>query len=141
MNRDIYKKIEKYLYKYKNIDTSIKDIKNSIAEHLQLGYSNWIKSKTNNGITLEDKIIEMENNRTIVKLEAWKELISEILEKYKKFDVIKYQYICLKYFDNANIEEITEKLQVNKKEQKDMQDIIIKHIFSCAIRKKLLKRE
>lgn len=141
MNSNTYKKIQKYLYNYKNIDKTINAIKLDMIDYNHLGYNNWLKAISNNGKTLEDKIIDIENNRKILKLQKWKKLISEILECYKKTDNIKYQYICLKYFENKNIEEIQTQLKLNKKEQRDMQTVILQHIFLYAIRKKLLRHE
>ena len=141
MNSNTYKKIQKYLYNYKNIDKTINAIKLDMIDYNHLGYNNWLKSISNNGKALEDKIIDNETNRKILKLQKWKKLISEILECYKKTDNIKYQYICLKYFENKNIEEIQTQLKLNKKEQRDMQTVILQHIFLYAVRKKLLRHE
>lgn len=139
MNTNTYNKIQKYLYNYKNIDKTIENIKFDMLDYNHLGYNNWLKAISNNGKTLEDKIIDIDNNRVILKLRKWKKLISNILENYKKTDNIKYQYICLKYFDDKSIEEIQSKLKLNKKEQKDMQVEILQHIFLLAIRNNLLK--
>ena len=94
MNSNTYNKIQKYLYNYKNID---KTINIDMIDYNYLGYNNWLKAISNNGKTLENNIIDIENNRKILKLQKWKKLISEILEHYKETDNIKYQYICLKY--------------------------------------------
>lgn len=139
MNTNTYNKIQKYLYNYKNIDKTIESIKFDMLDYNHLGYNNWLKAISNNGKTLEDKIIDIDNNRVILKLRKWKKLISDVLENYKKTDNIKYQYICLKYFDDKSIEEIQSKLKLNKKEQKDMQVEILQHIFLFAIRNNLLK--
>ncbi len=139
MNTNTYNKIQKYLYNYKNIDKTIESIKFDMLDYNHLGYNNWLKAISNNGKTLEDKILDIDNNRIILKLRKWKKLISDVLENYKKTDNIKYQYICLKYFDDKSIEEIQSKLKLNKKEQKDMQVEILQHIFLLAIRNNLLK--
>lgn len=118
MNNNTYKKIQKYLYNYKSIDKTINAIKLDMIDYNNLGYNNWLKSISDNGKTLENKVIDIENNRKILKLQKWEKLISEILEYYKKNDNIKYQYICLKYFDNKNIEEIQAQLKLNKKRTK-----------------------
>lgn len=141
MNSNTYKKIQKYLYNYKNIDKTINAIKLDMINYNSLGYNSWLRAISNNGKTLEDKVIDFENNRKILKLQKWKKLISEILEYYKKADKIKYQYVCLKYFENKNIEEIQTQLKLDKKEQRDMQTVILQHIFLYAIRKKLLRHE
>jgi len=141
LNNNTYKKIQKYLYNYKSIDKTINAIKLDMIDYNNLGYNNWLKSISDNGKTLENKVIDIENNRKILKLQKWKKLISEILEYYKKNDNIKYQYICLKYFHNKNIEEIQAQLKLNKKEQKDMQTVILEHVFLYAVRKKILRYE
>lgn len=140
MNRITYNKIQKYLYNYKNIDDTINNIKLDMTDYTHYSYNNWIKSKSSSGKTLEDNIANIENNRIILKLQKWKKVISDILEYYKKFDNIKYQYICLKYFENKSSEEIQSKLKLNKKEQKDMQVDILQHIFVHSIRKNLLNK-
>lgn len=139
MNTNTYNKIQKYLYNYKNIDKTIESIKFDMLDYNHLGYNNWLKAISNNGKTLEDKILDIDNNRVILKLRKWKKLISDVLENYKKTDNIKYRYICLKYFDDKSTEEIQSKLKLNKKEQKDMQVEILQHIFLLAIRNNLLK--
>lgn len=139
MNTNTYNKIQKYLYNYKNIDKTIESIKFDMLDYNHLGYNNWLKAISNNGKTLEDKILDIDNNRIILKLRKWKKLISDVLENYKKTDNIKYQYICLKYFNDKSTEEIQSKLKLNKKEQKDMQIEILQHIFLLAIRNNLLK--
>ena len=139
MKTNTYNKIQKYLYNYKNIDKTIESIKFDMLDYNHFGYNNWLKSISNNAKTLEDKIIDIDNNRVILKLRKWKKLISDVLENYKKTDNIKYQYICLKYFDNNSWEEIQSKLKLNRKKQKDMQVEILQHIFLLAIRNNLLK--
>ena len=84
MNNNTYKKIQKYLYNYKSIDKTINAIKLDMIDYNNLGYNNWLKSISDNGKTLENKVIDIENNRKILKLQKWKKLISEILEYYKK---------------------------------------------------------
>lgn len=67
MNNNKYKKILKYLYNFRNIDKTIDNIKLDMINYNNLGYNNWIKSISNNGKTLEDKIIEIDNNRVIIR--------------------------------------------------------------------------
>lgn len=98
MNNNKYKKILKYLYNFKNIDKTIDNIKLDMISYNNLGYNNWIKSISNNGKTLEDKIIDMDNNHVILRLKKWKKLISEILEYYKKTDKYKISIYLFKIF-------------------------------------------
>ena len=140
MNKSTYNRIQKYLYNYNNIDKIINNIKLDTTDYTHYSYNNWIKSKYNLGITLEDDIIDIQNNRIILRLQKWKSVISDTLEYYKKFDNIKYQYICLKYFDKKSYEKIQNKLKLNKRQQKDMQVDILQHIFLYSVRKKLLRK-
>ena len=139
MNKETYDKIQKYLYNYQNTDKIISDIKSDIMDCSNLGYNNWIKSKTNNGITLEDKVVEAHTNKAILKIQKWKKLITDVLNYYKENSNIKYQYICLKYFKKLSISEIESKLQLDKYKQRDMQKEILQHIFLCSVKEKLLK--
>ena len=95
-----------------------------MIDYTHYSYNNWIKSKSNLGQTLENSITNIENNPIILKLQKWKNVISNIL----------------KYFDKKNHEEIQNKLKLNKKEQKDMQVEILQHIFLYSIKKKLLNK-
>lgn len=62
MNSNTYNKIQKYLYNYKNIDKTINRIKLDMIDYTHLCYNDWLKAISNKGKTLEDKIIDIENN-------------------------------------------------------------------------------
>ena len=57
----LYKKIQKYLYNYKNIDKTINAIKLDMINYNSLGYNSWLRAISNNGKTLEDKVIDLTN--------------------------------------------------------------------------------
>ena len=141
MNNNSYKTIQKYLYNYNNIDKKIERIKIDIMENLNFSYNNWIKSKSNNDLTLEDRIISVDSNKTIIKLKKWKKVIKETLKFYANTDEKKYQYIRLKFFENKSSNEIESDLNITIKEQKDMQKLIIQHIFLYAVKNNLLRKE
>lgn len=96
MMEQTYKKIEYYLYNYDYIDIKIKNTRLDISEsEYNQSYYKWIKNKSS---SLEDQVIKnIGIEQKIYKLQKWKNLITFVLEWYKKTDMIKYKFIILKY--------------------------------------------
>lgn len=138
MYSSVIKKIEYYLYKYDLLDFIIEELKTNTEDHeYRQTYDAWIKNKSS---TLENEAIRnIGNERRILKIKKWKKLISEVLEEYKNKDIVKYRFICLKYFRKLKPIRIEDKLNLPYKEQIDMQMEIINHIFVVAIKKDMLK--
>ena len=74
----IVKKIEYYLYSYDLIDYKIDLLRNKADNYnYKQTYNVWIKNQN----SLEDEAIRnIDNERKILKLYKWKNLISEVLE-------------------------------------------------------------
>lgn len=133
-----FRKIEYYLYNYDYIDIKIENIKTDISDsEYNQSYYKWIKNKSS---SLEDQVIRnIDIEQRIYKLKKWKNLITLVLKKYKETDTQKYYFILLKYFRKVNPLTIQEKLNLNEKEQRDIQAEILQYIFFVAIKKGMLK--
>lgn len=140
LNNSTYRKIEFYLYNYNYIDTMIKNIiaNRTDCEYNQ-NYTRYIKNKSS---SLEDQVIRnIDLERRIFKINKWKNLIKNILEEYKQTNNLKYSFIFLQYFERQNPIEIENKLNINRKQQKDIKNEILNYIFFCAIQQNMLVKE
>lgn len=138
MMTQTYKKIEYYLYNYDYIDIKIENIRKYISDvEYNQSYYRWIKNKSS---SLEDQVIRNINiEQRIYKLKRWKNTITLVLKRYKEKNISIYYFIILKYFHKLNPITIQEKLNLNLKEQKDIQAEILQYIFFVAIKKGMLK--
>ena len=134
------KKIEKYLYNYNYIDARINTlISNKSDEEYNQNYSKYIKNKSS---SLEDQVIRnIDLEQRIFKIRKWQNLIKNILEEYQKTDNLKYSFIILKYFDRENPILIENKLNLDFKQQKELQIEILQYIFCVAIKYNMLSKE
>ena len=133
-----FKKIEYYLYTYNDIDTRINELKEKMLNYeYNQNYGRWIKNKSS---SLEDFIIRNDNLKEVIITKCkWKKIITRVLNKYKKEDKLKYEFINLKYFNKENKFNIKEKLNLSFEEQKNMQNEILQYIYSFAIQNGMLK--
>lgn len=133
-----FKKIEYYLYTYNDIDTQINELKEKMINYeYNQNYGRWIKNKSS---SLEDFIIRNDNLKEVIITKCkWKKIIIRVLNKYKKEDKLKYEFINLKYFNKENKFNIKEKLNLSFEEQKNMQNEILQYIYSFAIQNGMLK--
>ena len=133
-----FKKIEYYLYTYNDIDTQINELKEKMINYeYNQNYGRWIKNKSS---SLEDFIIRNDNLKEVISTKCkWKKIITRVLNKYKKEDKLKYEFINLKYFNKENKFNIKEKLNLSFEEQKNMQNEILQYIYSFAIQNGMLK--
>lgn len=134
------KKIEKYLYNYNYIDARINTlISNKSDEEYNQNYSKYIKNKSS---SLEDQVIRnIDLEQRIFKIRKWQNLIKNILEEYQKTNNLKYSFIILKYFDRENPILIENKLNLDFKQQKELQAEILQYIFCVALKYNMLSRE
>ncbi len=132
------KKIEHYLYNYQAIDQHIEDIKSDISDpEYNQSYYKWIKNKSS---PLEDQVIRnIETNKRICKIKKWQSLISFILKWYQKYNITKYDFIKLRYFERYSYKDIEKKLNLSLKQQKDIQAEILQYIFLLSIKKDMLR--
>lgn len=134
------KKIEKYLYNYNYIDARINAlISNKSDEEYNQNYTKYIKNKSS---SLEDQVIRnIDLEQRILKIRKWQNLIKNILEEYQKTNNLKYSFIILKYFDRENPILIENKLNLDFKQQKELQTEILQYIFCIAIKYNMLSKE
>jgi len=137
-----YPKIEYYLYHYEEISSRINKLKeeNENLDYNHLNYSKWIRTKKNRGNSLENQIVNKINNECIiVKLNAWKNLILEVLKYFKEFYPLKYKFIHYKYFKKLKETEIEQKLNIDKYKQREIKAEILHYIFLLCIKKNVLR--
>lgn len=134
------KKIEKYLYNYNYIDARINAlISNKSDEEYNQNYTKYIKNKSS---SLEDQVIRnIDLEQRILKIRKWQNLIKNILEEYQKTNNLKYSFIILKYFDRENPILIENKLNLDFKQQKELQIEILQYIFCVALKYNMLSKE
>lgn len=134
------KKIENYLYNYNYIDAKINTlISNKSDEEYNQNYTKYIKNKSS---SLEDQVIRnIDLEQRIFKIRKWQNLIKNILEEYQKTDNLKYSFIILKYFDRENPILIENKLNLDFKQQKELQIEILQYIFCVALKYNMLSKE
>lgn len=134
------KKIENYLYNYNYIDARINTlISNKSDEEYNQNYTKYIKNKSS---SLEDQVIRnIDLEQRIFKIRKWQNLIKNILEEYQKTDNLKYSFIILKYFDRENPILIENKLNLDFKQQKELQIEILQYIFCVALKYNMLSKE
>lgn len=134
------KKIENYLYNYNYIDARINTlISNKSDEEYNQNYTKYIKNKSS---SLEDQVIRnIDLEQRIFKIRKWQNLIKNILEEYQKTDNLRYSFIILKYFDRENPILIENKLNLDFKQQKELQIEILQYIFCVALKYNMLSKE
>ena len=102
-------------------------------------YTKYIKNKSS---SLEDQVIRnIDLEQRILKIRKWQNLIKNILEEYQKTNNLKYSFIILKYFDRENPILIENKLNLDFKQQKELQTEILQYIFCVAIKYNMLSKE
>ena len=142
MYNTAYPKIEYYLYNYPKINNRINTIneENEDLDYNHFNYGMWIRTKINRGNSLENQVLNKINNECIIiKLNAWKNLITEVLENFKKHHPIKYKFMYYKYFKKLNTLEIEQKLNIDKYKQRDIRAEILYYIFLLCIKKNILR--
>lgn len=140
MYNRIFKKIEYYLYSYEFIDMHLEDLRLNISDlDYNQNYRKYIKNKSS---SLENQVINNINlEKRILKIRKWQNLISFVLKRYQQTNILYYHFINLKYFRKENPYKIHEKLNLNLKQQKDIQAEILQYIFFIAVKKSMLRNE
>ena len=115
MNKYEYRKIEYFLYNYKDTDRIIKQIENNFINRTNITLNSWIKDKN----TLENQVIKIIDNKNILELKKWQVLNKEVLAFFMKKYPEYYNFLKLKYLEKRSKEEIKESLKIDFKEQKN----------------------
>ena len=133
MNKYEYRKIEYFLYNYKDTDRIIKQIENNFINRTNITLNSWIKDKN----TLENQVIKIIDNKNILELKKWQVLNKEVLAFFMKKYPEYYNFLKLKYLEKRSKEEIKESLKIDFKEQKKLKDKLIELIYINANKRNL----
>lgn len=129
MKENIYKKVEYYLYNYKNIDNIILDIRQNIIDRVDISANGWLRGKCSTGNTVENQAIKLAENKKIYNLKKIQKVIQHYLEVFRNKNPKRYNFIKMKYFDKATPLEIEKKLKYSAKQQKDITDMVVSFFY------------
>lgn len=129
MKENIYKKVEYYLYNYKNIDNIILDIRQNIIDRVDISANGWLRGKSSTGNTVENQAIKLAENKKIYNLKKIQKVIQHYLEVFRNKNPKRYNFIKMKYFDKATPLEIEKKLKYSAKQQKDITDMVVSFFY------------
>ena len=129
MKENVYKKVEYYLYNYKDIDNIIENIKESVIGTVNISGKAWLKGKTIDSNTVENQAIRLADNKKIYTLRKVKAVISHYMKVFKERNPKRYNFIKMKYFDKANPLQIERILKYDNKQQKDITDMVVSFFY------------
>ena len=129
MKENVYKKVEYYLYNYKDIDNIIENIKESVIGTVNISGKAWLKGKTIDSNTVENQAIRLADNKKIYTLRKVKAVISHYIKVFKERNPKRYNFIKMKYFDKANPLQIERILKYDNKQQKDITDMVVSFFY------------
>lgn len=132
MERYIYRKIEYYLYNFKNTDELIEEIREGLINAINVSGNSWRKGITVYNNTLENQVIKIIDNKKILEIKRWQVLNKKVLvffmRKYPKY----YRFTKLKYLEKKSKEEIEKTLNLDFKAQKVLKDKLIEFMYKNA---------
>ncbi len=129
MKENVYKKVEYYLYNYKDIDNIIENIRESVIGTVNISGKAWLKGKTIDSNTVENQAIRLADNKKIYTLRKVKAVISHYMKVFKERNPKRYNFIKMKYFDKANPLQIERILKYDNKQQKDITDMVVSFFY------------
>ena len=129
MKENVYKKVEYYLYNYKDIDNIIENIRETVIGTVNISGKAWLKGKTINSNTVENQAIRLADNKKIYTLRKVKAVISHYMKVFKERNPKRYNFIKMKYFDKANPLQIERILKYDNKQQKDITDMVVSFFY------------
>ncbi len=125
------------LYNYPNIDKLIENRKLEIIDKVNTSYNEWSKAKhslyTN---TLEDIVERIDSDKTISRLNKWKNIIEKFLGGISYNDMIK-RFVTNKYFFNGSTEEVMKTLKINNDEYYFLDQITKKSLYRLCEKENL----
>lgn len=125
MKENVYKRVEYYLYNYKNIDNKIEEIRESIIESVSISTHSHLIGKN----SVEDQAIKLADNRKIYNLKKAKAVISHYLKLFKSRNYKRYEFIKMKYLDKSSPLEIKRELGYNEKQQADITNMVVSFFY------------
>lgn len=125
MKENIYKKVEYYLYNYKNINNKIDEIREGIIDGVNISTHSHLIGKN----SVEEQAIKLAENKKIYNLRKIQKVIQHYLEVFRNRNPKRYNFIKMKYFDKATPLEIEKKLKYSDKQQKDITDMVVSFFY------------
>ena len=125
MKENVYKRIEYYLYNYKNIDNKIEEIRESIIESVNISTNSHLTGKN----SVEEQAIKLADNRKIYNFKKAKAVISHYLKVFKNRNYKRYEFIKMKYLDKSSPLEIKKELGYNDKQQADITNMVVSFFY------------
>ena len=125
MKENVYKRVEYYLYNYKNIDNKIEEIRESIIESVSISTHSHLIGKN----SVEEQAIKLADNRKIYNLKKAKAVISHYLKLFKSRNYKRYEFIKMKYLDKSSPLEIKRELGYNDKQQADITNMVVSFFY------------
>ena len=125
MKENVYKRVEYYLYNYKNIDNKIEEISESIIESVSISTHSHLIGKN----SVEEQAIKLADNRKIYNLKKAKAIISHYLKLFKSRNYKRYEFIKMKYLDKSSPLEIKRELGYNEKQQADITNMVVSFFY------------
>jgi len=125
VKENVYKRIEYYLYNYKNIDNKIEEIRESIIESVSISTHSHLIGKN----SVEEQAIKLADNRKIYNLKKAKAVISHYLKLFKSRNYKRYEFIKMKYLDKSSPLEIKRELGYNEKQQADITNMVVSFFY------------
>ena len=136
MNEKEFKKIEFYLYNYKNLDKLINDEIEKYVDYSNTSVSAWLKGINRFNNTVENQAIRIANDPKIKEIKKWKAFLKEMLIFLRKNQYEQYVYVKLKYFKEMNDDEMIDK--VNLTDLKILRRDVISFIYEKAKEREIL---
>ena len=125
MKENVYKRIEYYLYNYKNIDNRIEEIRESIIESVNISTHSHLIGKN----SVEEQAIKLADNKKIYNLKKAKAVISHYIKVFKSRNYKRYEFIKMKYLDKSSPLEIKKELGYNDKQQADITNMVVSFFY------------
>lgn len=136
------KEISFIMYNSQNINSLIEHRKNELIDTINVSNNAWLKSKKQDGNSMEDIIARFDEDRKILRLKKWQSFLISFFNILKKFErPLYYQFIDLKYIQKKDNKEIMEQLNLDEVALKNL-EIQVKWIaYRYAIKEELFKEE
>lgn len=141
VTKDVYKKIEYYLYNYNNIDNLISETELNIIDNANSSGTTWLKGINDFNNTIENQAIKLATNKKIYNLKRWKSFLTEAIKIFEKSYRLEYEFMILKYFNKNTYLEINKILKIDLDAQKKLNINVIGLIAYLADKANLIYLE
>lgn len=141
VTKDVYKKIEYYLYNYNNIDNLISETELNIIDNANSSGTTWLKGINDFNNTIENQAIKLATNKKIYNLKRWKSFLAEAIKIFEKSYRLEYEFMTLKYFNKNTYLEINKILKIDLDAQKKLNINVIGLIAYLADKANLIYLE